>query len=87
MKIQANLFFVIVVASRNANIVVNIATEMIETYRQKKPLPILLEMDHRDDVNTRRIKRIIKHMTEFRSMERKNIQEVEEEYKGNLLIV
>ena len=56
---------------------------MLESYRQKKPLPVLLDMDHRDDEITRRIKRIIKRMTEFRSMERKNIQEVEEEYKGN----
>ena len=59
---------------------------MLESYRQKKPLPVLLDMDHRDDEITRRIKRIIKRMTEFRSMERKNIQEVEEEYKGNLSI-
>ena len=58
---------------------------MLESYRQRKTLPNLVEMDHRDDEITRRIKRIIKRMTEFRSMERKNIQEVEEEYQGNFL--
>ena len=58
---------------------------MLESFRQKKALPILVEVDHQDDEITRRIKRIIKRMTEFRSMERKNIQEVEEEYQGNFL--
>ena len=42
-------------------------------------------MNHRDDEITRRIKRMIKRMTEFRSMESKNIQEVEEEYQGYFL--
>ena len=55
---------------------------MLERYRQNKRLPSLFEMSDRDDECTLRIKRIIKHMTEFRSTDRKNIQEVEQEYKG-----
>ena len=73
------------VASRNAKNVVNIGTEMLESYRQKKPLPIIVEIHRTDKEYIRRIKRIISHMTEFRSIERKNIQEVEEEYKGTLI--
>ena len=55
---------------------------MLECFRQKQPLPIIIHIDRRDDGLTQRIKHMIKHMTEFRSLDRKNIQEVEGEYKG-----
>ena len=55
---------------------------MLECVRQKRPLPVIIEIDRREDRLTQRIERIIKHMTEFRSIDRKNIQEVEEEYRG-----
>ena len=70
------------VSSKRSKVVVNIGTEMLERYRQNKQLPSLVEMSNRDDECTLRIKRIITHMTEFRSMNRKNIQEAEQEYKG-----
>ena len=56
---------------------------MIECYRQRKPLPNLVENTSQDDEFTRRIKRIIAHMTHFKSVERKNIQEVDEEFTGD----
>ena len=71
--------------SKQNKVFVNIATEMLESYRQKKPMPDVVEVDHKDDELSRRIKRIIRHMTQFRSNDRKNIQEVEEEYKGKHL--
>ena len=72
----------ITVSSKESNVVVNIATEMLERYRENKQLPSVVKMDHRDDMDTLRIKRIITHMTEFRSMDRMNIHDVEPEYKG-----
>ena len=71
------------VASRKAKVTVSIATEMLENFRQNKALPILVEINRTDDEYVRRVKRIIRHMTKFRSMDRKNIQEVEEEYEGS----
>ena len=56
---------------------------MIESYRQKKTLPTLVKKESGDDEFTLRIKRIIANMTQFRFVNRKNIKEVEEEYKGS----
>ena len=66
---------------------VSIGTEMLECFRQNKPLPVIFENDRRDDRLKQRIERIIKHMTEFRSIDRKNIQDVEEEYRGISLLI
>ena len=62
--------------------VTKIGKEMLERYRQKESLPVLVENEPGDDEFTRRIKRVIKHMTQFLNVNRKNIQEVEEEYEG-----
>ena len=61
--------------------------EMLERYRQKESLPALVEYKPGDDEFTRRIKRIIKHMSQFVRVDRKNIQEVEEEYEGEQLLL
>ena len=61
---------------------VNIGKEMLDRYKQKKQLPSVIEIDQRDNAHTQRIKRILKYMTEFRSEDRKNIREAEEEYQG-----
>ena len=55
---------------------------MLESFSQKKPLPLLVQYEPDDNEFTRRMKRIIKHMTKFVNVDRKNIQEVEEEYEG-----
>ena len=55
---------------------------MLERYRRKESLPVLVEYEPGDDEFTRRIKRIIKYMTQFVNVDRKNIKEVEEEYEG-----
>ena len=59
-----------------------IGKEMLDRYKQRKQLPSVIEIDQRDNEHTQRIKRIIKYMTDFRSEDRKNIREVEEEYQG-----
>ena len=59
-----------------------IGMEMLERYRQKESMSVLVKYEPGDNEFTRRIKRIIKHMTQYVSVDRKNIQEVEEEYEG-----
>ena len=61
---------------------VKIGIEMLERYRRNESLPPLVNNEPGDDEFTRRIKRIIKHMTQFVNVDRKNIQKVEEEYEG-----
>ena len=46
-------------------------------------MPSVIEMKAADDIFIQRLKRIIKNMSKFRSVERKQIAEVEEEMKGN----
>ena len=46
-------------------------------------MPELIEMKSNDDEFTRRIKRIIKHMTQLKPIDRKRMQEVDKEYGGN----
>ena len=55
---------------------------MLERYRRNESLPVLVEYKSGDNEFTRRIKRIIKQMTQFVNVDRKSIQEVEEEYEG-----
>ena len=71
----------ITVAAKHSKKLTKIGMEMLERYRRKEPLS-LVEYEPGDNEFTRRIKRIIKHMTQFVSVDRKNIQEVEEEYEG-----
>ena len=68
--------------SKRTKTVGKIGIEMLEIYRRKEPLPPLVEYEPGDNEFTWRIKRIIKNMTQFVNVDRKNIQEVEEEYEG-----
>ena len=57
---------------------------MLQSFTQEKPMPELVETNPNDNEFIRRIKRIIRHMTRFKPIDRKCMQEVEEEYEGNL---
>ena len=72
----------ITVSAKHSKKLTKIGMEMLERYRQKESLPPLVEYELGDNEFTLRIKRIIKHMTQFMNDNRKNIQEVEEEYEG-----
>ena len=73
----------ITVSAKRSKEVTKIGMVMLERYRRKETLPTLVEYEPGDNEFTQRIKRIIKHMTQFVSVDRKNIQEVQEEYDGN----
>ena len=72
----------ITVYAKHSKELTKIGMEMLERYRRKESLPPLVEYEPGDNEFTLRIKRIIKHMTQFLNVDRKNIQEVEEEYEG-----
>ena len=61
------MFLYTAVASKNAKVTISIGTEMLECFRQKKPLPVLVEMNRTDDEYIRRTKRIIRNMTRVKN--------------------
>ena len=70
------------VSAKHSKKLTIIGMEMFERYRRNESLPLLVEYKLGDNEFTRRLKRVIKHMTQFVNVDRKNIQEVEEEYEG-----
>ena len=78
---------IIAVEARKSGKDVNVGYEMAYCHKHKKPMPSVIEIKTTDDIITQRVKRIVKNMTKFRSVERKHIAEVEEEMKGNISVV
>ena len=66
---------------------VSIGQEMVAHYKENHPSPTVVEMHSDDSLSTKRVKRIILHMTKFKPLDRKSIYEVEEEMRGILFIL
>ena len=75
----------IAVSARKAKKDVSIGYEMVTCFRNKRPLPRVIDRKDIEGATERRIARIVDHMTKFTSGERKNINEVEAEYQGGYI--
>lgn len=81
MKTKSYIFL-FAVEAKKAKQYVSIGYQMIEHQRQHLPEPTVVEYSAKDNKFTRKMKRIIYHMTRFDSTQRMNIQEVDEELTG-----
>ena len=63
---------------------VSIGREMIAHHKENHPFPTVVEISEEDSMLVRRLKRIILHMTKFKPMQRKDMQEVEAEMSGKI---
>ena len=77
----------VTVSTKTSKKLTKVGMEMLERYRRNESSPVLVDYESGDDEFTRRIKRIINHMSQFVNVDRKNIQEVEEEYEGEQFVL
>ena len=72
------------VSARKTKQYVSIGLEMVNCFKNKQPIPKVVDRNAMEGASERRIARIIDHMTKLFSRERKNINETEAEYQGIL---
>ena len=55
---------------------------MIAHHRENHPFPTVAQTKGDDSLAIKRVKRIIRNMTKFKPLDRKSIEEVEQEMRG-----